>query len=104
MFIGVPSVIFDTDIKRRSIYGKAGCFRHTKYGCEYRVLSGFFLSDDKLTEWAFNQMLVAIDYLNNNGIDYIQADMDIITESINNGNVELALTLIEKYNINLNYK
>lgn len=32
VFVGVPSVIIDTDTKRRSLYGKAGCFRHTLFG------------------------------------------------------------------------
>lgn len=32
VFIGIPSVIIDTDTKRRSLYGKAGCFRHTLFG------------------------------------------------------------------------
>lgn len=32
MYLGVPSVIVDPDTKRRSLYGKAGCFRLTSYG------------------------------------------------------------------------
>ena len=32
VFLGVPSVIKDKDTKRRSLYGKAGCFRLTDYG------------------------------------------------------------------------
>ena len=32
VFIGIPLVIIDTDTKRRSLYGKSGCFRHTMFG------------------------------------------------------------------------
>lgn len=32
MYLGVPSVIYDKDKRRRSLYGKAGCFRLTSYG------------------------------------------------------------------------
>lgn len=32
LYLGVPSVIKDRDKKRRSLYGKAGCFRLTPYG------------------------------------------------------------------------
>ena len=31
-FLGIPSVVKDKDKKRRSLYGKAGCFRLTDYG------------------------------------------------------------------------
>ena len=31
-FVGIPSIIYDTDSERRKLYGKAGCFRLTKYG------------------------------------------------------------------------
>lgn len=32
MYLGIPSVVYDSDKKRRSLYGKAGCFRLTSYG------------------------------------------------------------------------
>ena len=31
-YVGIPSIIYDTDAERRKLYGKAGCFRLTKYG------------------------------------------------------------------------
>lgn len=34
-FVGIPSVILDSGedaVKRRELYGKAGCFRLTRYG------------------------------------------------------------------------
>lgn len=103
VFLGVPSVIIDTDTKRRSLYGKAGCFRHTDFGVEYRTPSGFILSDHKLIEWAFGQVFQAIDYLNANGINQIMEDADLIIDTINSGNIGQAELLVLKYNINLNY-
>lgn len=103
VFVGVPSVIIDTDTKRRSLYGKAGCFRHTMFGCEYRTPSGFFLSDPKLTEWSFNQIFEAINYLNEFGIDEINKDGEWIVETINSGNIDEAKKIVSKYKINLNY-
>ena len=32
LFLGVPSLEIDLDERRRGLYGKAGCFRHKKYG------------------------------------------------------------------------
>lgn len=103
VFIGIPSIIIDTDTKRRSLYGKAGCFRHTPFGCEYRTPSGFFLSDSKLTEWSFNQIFEAIKYLNEYGIGEINKDGNLIVKTINSGNVDEAKKIVSKYKINLNY-
>ena len=103
VFIGIPSVIIDTDTKRRSLYGKAGCFRHTMFGCEYRTPSGFFLSDPKLTEWLFGQIFEAINYLNEFGIEEINNDGAWIVETINSGNINEAKKIVEKYKINLKY-
>jgi hypothetical protein len=31
-FVGLPSILYDTDTERRTLYGKAGCFRLCEYG------------------------------------------------------------------------
>ena len=31
-YVGLPSILYDTDNERRSLYGKAGCFRLQPYG------------------------------------------------------------------------
>lgn len=42
-WIGVPSLFWDADKKRRDLYGKAGAFRPTHFGVEYRTLSNAWL-------------------------------------------------------------
>ena len=101
--LGIPSVIIDPDNKRRQLYGNAGCFRFTNFGCEYRVLSGYFISSYNLEKWVFSQTIEAINYLNNNGISEIQNEMKNIITAINNCDKSLALKLVEKFNINLKY-
>lgn len=46
--LGLPSVAHDKQGKRREIYGKAGRYRPTKYGIEYRTLSNFWLFEPGL--------------------------------------------------------
>ncbi len=53
IFLGCASIVFDGDDTsplRRSLYGKAGGFRPTSYGVEYRVLGNFALRSPKTTE------------------------------------------------------
>ncbi len=42
--LGIPSLAWDTDRRRRELYGKAGCFRPKPYGMEYRTLSNAWLT------------------------------------------------------------
>lgn len=53
-YLGLPSVLLDPDVRRRSMYGQAGAFRPKHYGVEYRVLSNFWLKQNELIEWVFN--------------------------------------------------
>lgn len=62
-FLGVPSVILDTDTKRRTMYGKAGAFRPKPYGMEYRVLSNFWLKSPELMKWVWDTTHLAIQEL-----------------------------------------
>lgn len=50
-WLGLASVAFDTDptaLKRRKLYGKAGEFRPTGYGVEYRVLGPYAIKSPEL--------------------------------------------------------
>lgn len=63
VFLGLPSIIWDKDKKRRSMYGKAGCFRPKSYGVEYRTLSNAWLRSTELTGYVFDQVQQCVDYL-----------------------------------------
>ena len=52
--LGLPSLLWDKDTERRTLYGQAGAFRPKPYGCEYRVLSNQWLTQEHLTEFVFN--------------------------------------------------
>jgi len=52
-FLGLPSLFYDADEERRSMYGKSGACRFKPYGVEYRTLSNAWLKSEKLMRWVF---------------------------------------------------
>lgn len=54
-YLGLPSLKWDTDGRRRKLYGAAGAFRPKKYGLEYRVLSNKWLVDEKIMGFIFRK-------------------------------------------------
>lgn len=65
LFIGIPSLDWDDDQKRRSMYGKAGCYRSKPYGIEYRTLSNAWLKDTQLIDKVYNGAVRAVNNLGN---------------------------------------
>lgn len=107
LYLGVPSVLIDPDNERKKLYGKAGCFRLTSYGFEYRVLSGYFINNTNLTDWVYEQVIHAISGYNNdvksnfNFYSMIMADSTEIVSAINNNDKILAKKIVDNYSINL---
>lgn len=90
IFLGLPSIIFDRDRKRRSLYGKAGCFRLTSYGFEYRVLSAKMYSSDELIGIVWDGIIAAISSYNKN----FRFMSDDIQRAINTSDKKLAVKLL----------
>lgn len=99
-YLGLPSILIDKDTQRRTLYGKAGCFRLTDYGFEYRTLSSYFLKDEKHLRWVFIQALKAIQAYNNcNPIP----SGDLVQKAINTNDEKLARQLCIDYNLCNNF-
>lgn len=113
LYLGVPSVLMDEDQQRRQLYGKAGSFRKTDYGFEYRTLSNFWLREPKLTEWAYTQTIRALNRAVKFGKrpekgkdDYSEFmeryDLcDMIPKAINKSNVNLSHRLVTHYDLDV---
>lgn len=95
-YVGLPSVIKDRDKKRRTLYGKAGCFRLCPYGFEYRTLSSAMMNSPKRIAFMWDQVMKAIEAFES---DVKIPDPDKIQEAINNSDSTLAKILISEYNI-----
>ncbi len=58
--LGIPSLVWDDDDRRRSLYGAAGAFRPKSYGMEYRVLSNKWINSPRLRRCVYNNTIIAI--------------------------------------------
>lgn len=77
-FLGLPSLLFDKDSKRRQMYGKPGCFRPKTYGAEYRVLSNQWLANDDLKRWVFGNVQDAMDRFGKGDFIFNKVDPTIL--------------------------
>lgn len=59
-YLGVPSLLWDDDHQRRSMYGAPGAFRIKSYGVEYRSLSCMWAYDATLRAYIFNATVGAV--------------------------------------------
>lgn len=95
-FVGVPSVIYDTDSERRKLYGKAGCFRLCEYGFEWRVLSSYWIANPSRLSFIWKQIMYALYAFEN---DFHLPYSNDIIDVIDNNNIEKAQQLIKKYTL-----
>lgn len=107
IYCGIPSIIIDNDTERRKLYGNAGDFRFKHLPeknitiVEYRTLGGNMHKSEELIGYVFDQTQKAIDIVNNWG-EYekdIENNLDIIQDTIDNGNIEKAKELCEYFKI-----
>ena len=58
--LGLASVLYETDARRRTLYGRAGAFRPKPYGLEYRVPSNFWISESNKIDMVFRMVQRAV--------------------------------------------
>lgn len=61
--LGVYTLLWDNDSRRRQMYGRAGAFRSKTYGLEYRTPSNMWLRHESLWTQVFSMAYTAIDGL-----------------------------------------
>jgi len=108
VFIGLPLATVD-NASRKQFYGKAGSYRHKEYGIEYRTPSNIWLNSSETMEWVFNQCTKAFRNIMRLQTDDMPRAEGIISEVgedffqdiINEGLVDDAFDLCERYDIQL---
>jgi hypothetical protein len=105
LYLGIPSIILDKDKARRALYGKPSAFRFKPYGFEYRVLSNFWLKNENLINWVYDNTALAVEQakkIEGNIEDYeIYSFIARAIDIINSQNEEMAATFIQTLNIPL---
>lgn len=101
IFVGCASILFDKDPTspaRRQYYGKAGEFRPTDYGCEYRCLSNWALRSPITTQLVFDLTKHAMSHIADDTVqDVLDAIGDeLVQDAINNNKPDLATTILKK--------
>jgi hypothetical protein len=86
--LGIPSLEFDRDFRRRRLYGKAGAYRPKTYGMEYRTLGNFWLRDDAYMAFVFDGAVEGVrDYWTNGpNCKFMQQRLDAVQRQINGDN------------------
>lgn len=59
-YLGLPSLMYDEDVRRREMYGCGGAFRPKPYGVEYRTLSNAWLTSKERMAWVFRATQAAV--------------------------------------------
>lgn len=83
--LGIQSALWDNDLTRRQMYGKAGSFRPKPFGVEYRVLSNAWLKSPKLISHVFNVAKNAVSSLYYGNKYYLNVDEKCLQSRVNRG-------------------
>ena len=94
LFLGVPSILMDTGELRKRMYGKAGAHRPKPYGVEYRTLSSFWMFEERLRNWAWDNTELA---LANLGV--AETCGELVQQCINGNDKELAQQLVDEFHL-----
>ncbi len=102
LFVSIPLIFMEPDSERKQLYGKAGAFRHTHFGVEYRVTSNYVYSSEEMLRWVYGAVEQAVE--NYNQKLNITGDTNDIIDAINDKNKTKATALLSKYGIKIPVK
>lgn len=91
-YLGLTSLMYDMDKRRREMYGRGGACRFKPYGVEYRTLSNAWLQSPELIKWVFRAAKKGVQELMA-GNALVERHGDI-QDIINTSNQEKALAII----------
>ena len=100
IYLTLPALFKDNDLRRRELYGKPGSFRFKDFGVECRALSNFWIHSEEDMTWVWEQTIKAVNCVLDGEADVlIEAYSEQVREAINNVDLKLAndiLLIIKK--------
>ena len=97
ILLGLASLFYDGDVRRRSMYGKGGCLRYKSYGVEYRTLSNAWLLSSERMAWVYRNAKKAVEMLMAGEALFEQVKG--VEEIINTSNKKEAEKIIRQFNL-----
>lgn len=97
VFLGLPSLFYDDDQRRRSMYGNPGCYRRKSYGVEYRTLSNAWLRNENLMAWVYRAATTGMQRLMSG--EFLFEKYDNVPEIIKNSDKKAAEKIIKAENL-----
>tara|TARA_R110000851_G_scaffold115675_4_gene241615 strand:- start:1213 stop:2022 length:810 start_codon:yes stop_codon:yes gene_type:complete len=82
--LGIYSLFWDNDDKRREMYGQAGAYRPKTYGMEYRTLSNKWIFRPELIRFVYDAVAEALTNLHDPNYEGVEDAQDIINTSNRN--------------------
>lgn len=95
LYLSIPLMLVDIDVRRRLLYGKAGAMRFKKYGFEYRTPSNYWTRSSKTVGWV-GRVLSSASMAFYKGMRINNPDVQDI---INTNDVAGAQLMIEKHSL-----
>lgn len=102
LVLGVPSILATEKTERRTLYGRAGCFRPKNYGVEYRTLDNFWVDNHEDRIHIYNTVVRAVQTLQRNHklwAENLEEFAEEIQDTINNHDSDKALNLMHMYDL-----
>jgi len=95
--LGLPSLLEDTDTRRRELYGKAGACRLKSYGPEYRTLSNYWIWDEGMIQTIHQRAQKAYDDVDKLPLYQALVSQEECQRIINEGDVVAAAAALEVF-------
>lgn len=93
-FIGIQTVLHDSDVQRKVLYGKAGAMRFKSYGVEWRTPSNFWAHSAATRKWMFESAMFIAKNFKSLQKYYITHN---VTEAINSNDKGAASRLLGEF-------
>lgn len=97
LFLAIPAMLMDKmGNERRKLYGQPGAIRYKPYGVEYRVLSNFWIFNEKHIRWVWSQCKALLKF-----VEEGNEVPDGVAVAIAHNDLQMAKYFVKEYKLNV---